>query len=103
MNILKRIFGRKPPSEFWMKFTRAVHQRGCVAYMQNANSTGLNNAGILETIVEEGGTTKIILLPGDDHSAITEENLVGFEPLNRKYRKMLEKERSTLAMKIKKK
>jgi hypothetical protein len=90
------LFSNKPEpySKFWMAFTRAVHQRGCVAYFQEAVETKTNAAGITDKFAVEGTTTKLILLPGDDHRQINEGNLIAFEPLNRRTRMKLLKIRN---------
>lgn len=99
--LIKAITERKSNlSPFWMKYTRTVHQRGVVAYIMEANYTRINDAGIVEVIpTENGNTIKIVLLPGDDHSykgQITEQTLVAYEPLNRRYREYCKKLRKKL-------
>jgi hypothetical protein len=91
------LFKKRGPSEFWTAFVTAAKTRGCVCHIQEATETNTNGAGWVEKLAVEPTTTKLILLPGDPYQAVTEKNLVGFQPLNRRFRKMLQKEREKLA------
>lgn len=93
--IINKLF-KKPPSEFYMSFTRAVHHRGCVAWVEHTREIKDTNWAGISHASTDGSQTKLILLPGDDHSQVNEKNLIGFEPLNRVYRRELEKVRSKI-------
>lgn len=88
-----KVLGPKPIDIFFKDFEHAAKSRGCVCYFQDATETKTNGAGIVEKYAVEATTTKLVVLPGDPYEQVNKQNLVGFEPLNRRSRRMLEEER----------